>query len=446
MGRLRLLVAEGNVRETRERVARLTGATPAEGYARVLAGLAPDAAVDIVHPADPGANLPGPAGLADYDGVAVTGSALNVHKGDPASLAQVEFARAVFEAGVPFFGSCWGLQIATVAAGGVVRTNPAGREVGFARKVRLTAAGLDHPMHAGRPPVYDAPAVHADEVGTIAPGTTVTATNALSEVQAAEIRHGNGVFWGAVPPGVHAPSTSSACSSATGRSSSPRADPERRGPRRDVRRPARPRRRAVADATSPGATASTPTSPTRSVATSTCSTGSSVRYARPPPPAGAADLRSGPRRPREVQQRKRPADVVERRSPDDPVAEVRIEAAPGGVRLVDVHRDAAAARPDVLHEGAADPLAVAAGIDEQRVDVGLGRADEADRTIPVDGHPEIDQRQIVVADDAGVEGDVLGGEEVVRRRHRPVPDLEQRVAIARDRAADRDLPRLRHAQ
>lgn len=196
MGRLRLLVAEGNVRETRERVARLTGATPAEGYARVLARLAPDAAVDIVHPADPGANLPGPAGLADYDGVAITGSALNVHKGEPASLAQVEFARAIFEAGVPFFGSCWGLQVATVAAGGTVRTNPAGREVGFARKVWLTPAGLEHPMHAGRPPVYDAPAVHADEVGTIAPGTTVTATNALSEVQAAEIRHGNGVFWG----------------------------------------------------------------------------------------------------------------------------------------------------------------------------------------------------------------------------------------------------------
>jgi GMP synthase (glutamine-hydrolysing) len=162
----------------------------------VLAALAPEATVDIVLPADPGANLPDAGGLAGYDGVAITGSALNVHKREPASLAQVEFARAVFDSGVPFFGSCWGLQVATVAAGGSVRANPKGREIGFARKVRLTAEGLGHPLHGGRPPVYDAPAVHADEVEAIAAGTTVTATNALSEVQAAEIRHGNGVFWG----------------------------------------------------------------------------------------------------------------------------------------------------------------------------------------------------------------------------------------------------------
>lgn len=196
MSRLRLLVADGNVREVRERVARLTGATPSEAYARVLSALAPDADVEIVTPADHGANLPGPAGLTEYDGVAITGSALNIHKGEPESMVQVAFARAVFASGVPFFGSCWGLQVATVAAGGSVRSNPAGREVAFSRRLRLTEAGLRHPMHIGRPPVYDAPAVHADEVETLPPDAVVTVTNDYSAVQGAEIRHDGGVFWG----------------------------------------------------------------------------------------------------------------------------------------------------------------------------------------------------------------------------------------------------------
>jgi GMP synthase (glutamine-hydrolysing) len=196
MARLRLLVADGNIREVRERVARLTGSTPSQSYAAVLGEIAPDAVIDVVLPADPGANLPDPAGLAGYDGVAITGSALNIHKEDEPSLAQVAFARAIFASGVPFFGSCWGLQVATVAAGGTVRINPKGREVAFARKIALTAEGAGHPLHEGRPAVFDAPAVHMDEVGERPPGMVVTATNAVSDVQAATIRHDAGTFWG----------------------------------------------------------------------------------------------------------------------------------------------------------------------------------------------------------------------------------------------------------
>lgn len=195
MSALRLLVAEGNVASHRENVKRLTGRTPSGTYAAVLKALAPGAEVDIVYPADPGANLPG-AALADYDGVAITGSALNIYTLEDASLAQIEFARAIFAAGIPFFGSCWGLQVATVAAGGSVRPNPKGREVGFARHITLTSAGAAHPLHAGRSSSFDAPAVHMDEVADRPHGMTVTATNAVSDVQAAEIRHGNGVFWG----------------------------------------------------------------------------------------------------------------------------------------------------------------------------------------------------------------------------------------------------------
>jgi GMP synthase (glutamine-hydrolysing) len=102
----------------------------------------------------------------------------------------------VFARGVPMFGSCWGLQLAAVAAGGDVQLNPNGREVGFARKIALTEAGRAHPMHAGRAVMFDAPAIHSDTVTRLPQGATVTAGNDISDVQAAEIRFGRGVFWG----------------------------------------------------------------------------------------------------------------------------------------------------------------------------------------------------------------------------------------------------------
>jgi GMP synthase (glutamine-hydrolysing) len=191
---LHLLVVEGNTAAGRRRIAESAGATPAESYAAVLRGIAADAIVDICMPADGDGTTPQP--LDAYDGVAITGSSLNIYERDVASLRQIDFVREVFARGIPMFGSCWGLQLATVAAGGEVGLNPAGREVAFARKIALTSAGCDHPMHATRDAVFDAPAIHSDIVTRLPQHSIVTARNAISEIQAAEIRLGGGVFWG----------------------------------------------------------------------------------------------------------------------------------------------------------------------------------------------------------------------------------------------------------
>jgi GMP synthase (glutamine-hydrolysing) len=192
---LRLLVVEGNTAETRAMHVATTGATMSDAYASVLKSLAPDADIDICFAADC-ADRPKGRALSDYDGVAITGSALNLWKAEDASLRQVELAREVFAAKVPFFGSCWGLHVAAVAAGGEVRLNPKGREVGFARKITLTQDGIGHGLHHGRPLAFDAPTVHSDVVAVLPPDAKVTASNAMTDVQAAEIRYQGGMFWG----------------------------------------------------------------------------------------------------------------------------------------------------------------------------------------------------------------------------------------------------------
>lgn len=193
---LRFLVIEGNTRDARLAHKAAFGLMSSESYAAVLQALAPDSICDLAFPADEGANLPDPAGLSSYDGVFLTGSALNLYDGTPPVTRQVDLMRAVYASGTPSFGSCWGIQVGAAAAGGEVRRNPKGREIGFARRIVVTEAGRGHPMLQGRPAAYDAPAIHLDIIATPPSECTVLAANGMSEIQAAEIRAGGGVFWG----------------------------------------------------------------------------------------------------------------------------------------------------------------------------------------------------------------------------------------------------------
>jgi len=192
----RLLVMEGNSPETRAQHVAAGGTVASQGYANLLQELLPSAVVDICFPGDPGANLPASEALEGYDGVAITGSGLHIYDGGPEVTRQIELARAVLDAGTPAFGSCWGLQVLTTAAGGAVRKNPKGREIGFGRSIRLTEPGRKHPMYVGKPEVFNAPTVHLDEVETVAPGMTILATNQVSDVQSAEIKYNGATAWG----------------------------------------------------------------------------------------------------------------------------------------------------------------------------------------------------------------------------------------------------------
>ncbi|HEU4661028.1 MAG TPA: type 1 glutamine amidotransferase [Pseudolabrys sp.] len=191
-----LLVIEGNSPQTlKDHIA--AGGVPAhEGYSNVLRELIAGAIVDVCQPGDTGAELPNGQSLEGYDGAVITGSSLHVYDGGPAVARQIELVRAILKAGTPVFGSCWGLQVLTAAAGGTIRKNPKGRELGFARGIRLTETGRKHPMYIGKPDVFNAPTAHLDEIETLAPGMTVLATNAVSGVQSAEIRHNGVVAWG----------------------------------------------------------------------------------------------------------------------------------------------------------------------------------------------------------------------------------------------------------
>lgn len=190
----RILVIDGNRAATREAQVAAGGSPSGEGYVKVLEALA-DVSCDIARPADGEVRLEDPQGIAGYDGVAITGSALNVYDGGEHIERQIVLARAAFAAGVPFFGSCWGMQVAVTAAGGRVRPNPRGREFGFARRVELSDLGARHAMFTGKPPVFEAITVHRDDIAELPGGARVLASSDMG-VQAIELRSGRGTFWG----------------------------------------------------------------------------------------------------------------------------------------------------------------------------------------------------------------------------------------------------------
>jgi GMP synthase (glutamine-hydrolysing) len=194
---LRFLIAENEPPQARAKRRESVGRSSGETYLAVLKVLAPAAHCDRIKPADVGSALPSGAALAGYDGVFLTGSPLHLYQETAETRREVGFMRAVFESGTPAFGSCAGLQVATVAAGGRVRRNANGREAAFARRITPTEAGRSHPLLDGRPAAFDAPAVHTDEVETLPAGASLLASNRVTGVQAADIRFGpDGVFWG----------------------------------------------------------------------------------------------------------------------------------------------------------------------------------------------------------------------------------------------------------
>jgi len=193
--RLRFLVAESEPLDPREKRRDSVGKSSGETYVELLGRLAPGATCHRIMPADGDCSLPDGESLGGH-AVFLSGSPLSLYEETPEVRRSLAFMGALFGSGTPSFGSCAGLQMATVAAGGTVRQNRNGQEAGFASRIVPTNAGRSHPLLRGRPTAYEAPSIHTDEVETLPDGAALLALNWATVVQAAEIRHDGGTFWG----------------------------------------------------------------------------------------------------------------------------------------------------------------------------------------------------------------------------------------------------------
>ena len=193
---LKFLVIDGYPQKNRDDFGVIGMTLAWQLYANMLRNYLPDAIYDVWLPSDFGESAPAKSALEKYHGILWTGCNLAVYDTDnPAIVNQIDLAKRAYSLGIPSFGSCWGLQISVVAAGGKVEAHPHGREMGIARKIRLTAEARNHPMFAGKSPVFEAYISHDDHVTELPPGATLLAGNDHSWVQALAITHEKGTFW-----------------------------------------------------------------------------------------------------------------------------------------------------------------------------------------------------------------------------------------------------------
>src|SRR5579864_1501147 len=192
---LNILIAEGTPAVWQAERARFGLPSNFSLFAAAVRLHHPDVRCTPLNIAD-GEPLPFGTALTDFDGVMFPGSPLHIYDPTTCVTRQIEFARAAFAAGVPVWGSCWGLQLATVALGGSVRRNPRGRELPIARAITITEGGRAHPLLGSRPAVFDALCSHLDEIETLPPDSEVLAANEISAVQAMAARtpHGGSFF------------------------------------------------------------------------------------------------------------------------------------------------------------------------------------------------------------------------------------------------------------
>ena len=192
----RFLIVNCYPAASRENFDRSDVGHPHDLFRDFLRNEAPNATTEIVYVADPGFALPAGTTIADFAGFIWTGSDLTVYRtDDPRVATQIDFAQELMAAGAACWGSCWGIQLASLVAGGEVAANPKGREWGIARDIRLTDAAHAAPMHVGKPERFDAFIMHLDEVTRLPDGTPLLATNDFSHVQAAIVESNGGAFW-----------------------------------------------------------------------------------------------------------------------------------------------------------------------------------------------------------------------------------------------------------
>jgi len=190
------LIIDGYSKQSRDELQEAGMKLAWELYTEMLLQHLPEAVYEILLPSDDGIEMPSAKDIEKYAGIIWTGCNLTIYDTDDLCVAaQIELAQNAFEVGIPGFGSCWGIQMAAVAAGGEVRPNPKGREMGLGRKIHLTPEAYTHPMFEGKPKVFEGFVSHDDMVTKVPPGGILLAGNSFAPVQAIAVTHKKGAFW-----------------------------------------------------------------------------------------------------------------------------------------------------------------------------------------------------------------------------------------------------------
>ena len=193
---INILIVDGNDKDSSEEYIKLGMNTLFEEYKNILTNLSPiKLNIKIIHPAWNKNFFEKGISIDDFHGIVWTGSVLNIYDNSPSIVRQIELAKILLKKKNKIFGSCWGLQVLTTAAGGLIRKNPKGLEAVVSKNIFLTEKGIIHHMYINKPKQFDSFCWHYDEVEKIPENSIVLAHNNYSNVQALTFTIGHSEVW-----------------------------------------------------------------------------------------------------------------------------------------------------------------------------------------------------------------------------------------------------------
>ena len=191
----RFLILDGYPKTDRDKFNQVEMTCAGELYQKMLIRHAPKATCEIIYTSDSEEHL-SEEFISSFSGILWPGCSLTVYKEDWRVEKMLQIARKGFELGIPQYGSCWAAQVAVYVVGGVVSPHPNGREIGVARRIRLTKLGTNHPMYKNKEKVFEAFSSHDDFIESIPEEhNLILASNDWCDCQGIAIQYKNGEFW-----------------------------------------------------------------------------------------------------------------------------------------------------------------------------------------------------------------------------------------------------------
>jgi len=196
MSILKLLIVEGNTKEENSNFNKAGCVSQSENFKQHVKMFEPNCEINIVEPGDDSAISKIIASLKKYDGIILTGSTLRIDDFSNEIKKHIDFVKTCFKHEKKIFAACWGLQIATTAAGGKCRVAPSGPHVGIAYDIELTDEGKKHKLYSSKPHKFTTPAFNYDEVEIPPNNAVVLASNKINKFEALHFTVGNSEIWG----------------------------------------------------------------------------------------------------------------------------------------------------------------------------------------------------------------------------------------------------------
>ena len=124
------------------------------------------------------------------------GSSLNIYNDTVEIRRQIDFMKECQKKIKNILAICWGLQVATTVAGGVVKRCNRGAHRGIAHNIKINENGLSHPLYKNKNETFNTPAFNFDEVATLPNNSILLSSNKINNVMGVNFKNGISNIWG----------------------------------------------------------------------------------------------------------------------------------------------------------------------------------------------------------------------------------------------------------